>query len=166
MPRAFAGPESIGKTCTICRENIKLKDDIQICDSCGSVYHHQCWQQLGGCNISNCPSRGNQQPFAPQQFAHQNTSYTNDNGHQVNVHINSPQPYYAARPRRNKTTAAILAFFLGGIGIHKFYLGESGLGVLYLLTAWTFIPAIVALIEGIIYLAMSDIDFDRKYNTY
>ena len=33
---------------------------------------------------------------------------------------------------KDKTTAAILAFFLGGFGVHKFYLGESGLGIIYL----------------------------------
>lgn len=80
MPRAYAGPESIGKTCTICRETIKLKDDIQICNFCGSVYHHGCWEQHGGCNISNCPSKNPQQQFIPQ-----NTTYSNDTGQQVNV---------------------------------------------------------------------------------
>lgn len=64
---------------------------------------------------------------------------------------------------RNKVTAAILAFFLGGVGIHKFYLGQIGQGVIYLLFAWTFIPAIVAFVEGIIYLTMSDEAFFAKY---
>ena len=65
---------------------------------------------------------------------------------------------------RDKTTAALLAFFLGGIGVHKFYLGESGQGVLYLLFCWTFIPAFIAFIEMIIYLTMSNEAFDNKYN--
>ena len=34
---------------------------------------------------------------------------------------------------------------------------------MYLLFCWTFIPAIVALIEGIIYLTMTDVDFYNKY---
>lgn len=33
---------------------------------------------------------------------------------------------------KNKITAALLAFFLGGIGIHEFYLGEKSNGIGYL----------------------------------
>ncbi len=50
---------------------------------------------------------------------------------------------------RNKTTAAILAFFLGGLGGHKFYLGRAGQGILYLFFCWTFIPAVLAFIDAI-----------------
>lgn len=65
---------------------------------------------------------------------------------------------------KNKITAAILAFFLGGIGIHRFYLGQAGLGIVYLLFCWTFIPSFVAFIDFISFLLMSDQSFDRKYN--
>jgi len=64
---------------------------------------------------------------------------------------------------KSKTTAAILAFFLGGFGVHKFYLGQIGLGILYLVFFWTFIPAIVAFIEFIILLTMSEDTFANKY---
>jgi TM2 domain-containing membrane protein YozV len=65
---------------------------------------------------------------------------------------------------KNKTTAALLAFFLGGFGVHKFYLGESGAGIIYLLFCWTFIPGIIAFFEFIFLLVMSDHDFNVKYN--
>jgi TM2 domain-containing membrane protein YozV len=65
---------------------------------------------------------------------------------------------------RSKTVAGLLGIFLGGIGVHKFYLGQGGLGVLYLLFCWTFIPMIVGFIEGIIYLTMSDDRFAEKYS--
>jgi TM2 domain-containing membrane protein YozV len=66
---------------------------------------------------------------------------------------------------RNKTTAALLALLLGGIGAHKFYLGRGGLGILYLIFCWTFIPAVIGFIEAIMLFSMSDADFDLKYNT-
>ncbi len=64
---------------------------------------------------------------------------------------------------KERITAVILAFLLGGIGGHKFYLGQVLQGLLYLFFCWTFIPAFIAFIEGIIYLTMSDSDFSRKY---
>jgi TM2 domain-containing membrane protein YozV len=50
--------------------------------------------------------------------------------------------------RKNPTTAVVLALLLGGIGAHKFYLGQTGMGVLYLIFCWTYIPAIVGFIEA------------------
>ncbi|MPW42175.1 hypothetical protein A6M14_11325 [Acinetobacter sp. Ac_877] len=64
---------------------------------------------------------------------------------------------------KSKIIAAVLAFFLGGFGVHKFYLGQIGWGIVYLLFCWTFIPSIVAFIEFIIYLCTSDEDFAKKY---
>ncbi|MCH5307878.1 MAG: NINE protein [Prevotella sp.] len=65
---------------------------------------------------------------------------------------------------KSKTTATVLSFFLGGFGIHRFYLGQSGLGILYLLFFWTFIPAFIALIDFIRLLLMSEEEFNQKYN--
>jgi TM2 domain-containing membrane protein YozV len=64
---------------------------------------------------------------------------------------------------KSRIAAALFALLLGGIGIHKFYLGKIGQGILYVLTFWTCIPALVAFIEGIIYLTMSDSAFKAKY---
>lgn len=77
------------------------------------------------------------------------------------------QAYSTRTPKGNKSkiTAFLLAWFLGGIGVHKFYLDQPGWGVVYLLLFWTWIPGIVAFIEGILYLCMSEEDFNMKYNT-
>lgn len=40
---------------------------------------------------------------------------------------------------KSKTVAALLCFFLGGLGIHRFYTGHIGLGILYLLTGGVFL---------------------------
>jgi TM2 domain-containing membrane protein YozV len=66
---------------------------------------------------------------------------------------------------KSKGTAIALAFFLGGLGIHKFYLDKPGLGILYVCFCWTFIPGIIAFIEVIIMLCMSSEEFNAKYNT-
>ena len=67
-------------------------------------------------------------------------------------------------PVKSRVAAGILALFLGGIGIHKFYCGQIGLGVIYLIFCWTFIPSIIAFIEGIIYLTSpNDEVFTRRY---
>ena len=68
-----------------------------------------------------------------------------------------------AKGEKSKIAAALLAWFLGGIGIHKFYLGRIGWGIAYLLFCWTFIPAFIAFIEGIILLSMSDEAFNQQY---
>lgn len=64
---------------------------------------------------------------------------------------------------KNKTTAGILALFLGGLGVHKFYLGQIGMGIIYILFSWTFIPLVIGAVEGVIYLTMSDEAFAQKY---
>ena len=78
-------------------------------------------------------------------------------------HCGAIQKKVGAGGSKSRVTAAVLAFLLGGFGIHKFYLGKIAAGVLYLLFCWTFIPAIIAFIEFIIYLTMSDEEFEAKY---
>ncbi|MGF1577010.1 MAG: TM2 domain-containing protein, partial [Cyanophyceae cyanobacterium] len=66
---------------------------------------------------------------------------------------------------RNKVVAALLAFFAGGFGIHKFYLGETRAGFLYLIFCWFFfIPGLLGIIDCILLLLMPDSAFELKYN--
>ncbi len=76
-----------------------------------------------------------------------------------------------------KVLAGILAIFLGGFGIHKFILGYNKEGIILLsiflisipLTCIVigiitiYIPAIIGIIEGIIYLTKSDEEFYQTY---
>ena len=64
---------------------------------------------------------------------------------------------------KNRFIAALLAIFLGGFGVHKFYLGKWN-GIFYLLLCWTYIPVIIAFIEGVLYLVNGEEAFDKKYN--
>jgi TM2 domain-containing membrane protein YozV len=61
--------------------------------------------------------------------------------------------------KKNPTTGVILTLFLGGIGGHHFYMGNIGLGVLYAIFCWTFVPVIVSLIE--LFLMTTRVD---RYN--
>lgn len=73
-------------------------------------------------------------------------------------------------PPRNRRTAILLAF--AGIivpGLHKFYLGQRGWGILYLLFFyllffWSDIPRIASLFEGIWFLAQGQTAFDMAFN--
>ena len=71
----------------------------------------------------------------------------------------------ALQNRKSKKTATILAFpILGCLGIHKFYLGQIGQGILFFLFSFLLIPAIISLFEFISYLSMSTEKFDTKFN--
>ena len=53
--------------------------------------------------------------------------------------------YEAAR--RDEIVGILLALFLGGFGIHHFYLRRTGLGILYCCFCWTPIPWVLGFIE-------------------
>ncbi len=80
------------------------------------------------------------------------------------VHCGVWQHQLAVRPAKSRITAGLLALFLGGLGAHHFYLGQTGLGILYLLFFWTFIPAFIAFFEALVFFFSSDASFDAKYN--
>ena len=68
------------------------------------------------------------------------------------------------RQRKSKKIATVLAFpFLGGLGVHKFYLGQIGQGIVYLLFCFLVIPSKINF-EFISYLSMSIDKFDSKFN--
>ncbi|MHA6719384.1 TM2 domain-containing protein [Sphingomonas sp. RS6] len=68
---------------------------------------------------------------------------------------------------RNRYVAAALAFFLGTLGVHRFYLGRIGSGVAMILMTITIIGLLVtsiwSFVDMIRYLIMSDDEFARRY---
>ena len=65
---------------------------------------------------------------------------------------------------RDKNVAGILGLFFGWIGVHRFYLGQVGLGILYAILAMTGISFVLGLIDAIIFFSMDKDRFDIKYN--
>jgi TM2 domain-containing membrane protein YozV/Tfp pilus assembly major pilin PilA/ribosomal protein L40E len=63
----------------------------------------------------------------------------------------------------NKTALLLLTFFLGGFGLHKFYLGKWVQGIFYVLFFWTLIPGLIAFVEFIIYACTSAARLSEKY---
>jgi TM2 domain-containing membrane protein YozV/predicted RNA-binding Zn-ribbon protein involved in translation (DUF1610 family) len=103
----------------------------------------QKWKKMATAFCSSCGNSMSAQALACPGCGHPNAANSRS------------QNNYAGAPR-SRITAAILALFIGGLGIHKFYLGKSGAGIVYLLFCWTFVPAIVAFIEAIIYFTQTD----------
>ena len=73
------------------------------------------------------------------------------------------------QPSKNKVVAGLLAIFLGGFGVHNFYLGYNGKAVAQLLITvlscclLSFISSIWGFIEGILILS-GNIDVDANGN--
>ncbi|HKK77830.1 MAG TPA: NINE protein [Saprospiraceae bacterium] len=80
---------------------------------------------------------------------------------------------------KNKNTAGVLALFTGMLGVHRFYLGQRGLGILYFVATFMGVaitgatdgdipvilaPLAIAFIDSILFFVMPKEDFDQRYN--
>ncbi len=65
------------------------------------------------------------------------------------------------KPTNHRKMAIVLAVFLGWLGAHRFYLGQIGWGIAYLIIFYFFAPLaiVLGLIDAVRYLLMSDEDF-------
>lgn len=79
-------------------------------------------------------------------------------------HCGCQQTAAATGNIKSQSVAAVLAAFVGGIGIHRFYLRSPITGIFYILFCWTGIPGLIALIETFVYTFMSQQNWARKYN--
>ena len=63
-----------------------------------------------------------------------------------------------AKQTSRRKVAIVLAIFLGWLGAHRFYLGQIGWGLVYLIIFWVFTPLVVAisLVDAIRYFFMTE----------
>ena len=116
-------------------------------------------------------TRGGLMGGAREAFPGQQVDFEIGDGVATNIYITAGAPISLSGDK-NKIVAALLAFFLGWLGIHKFYLGKTGAGVIMLLCGtigWVLLaipPLVVGLIsfiEFIIYLVKSEQQFHQDY---
>ncbi|MGV8979657.1 NINE protein [Clostridium sp.] len=147
------------KKCPSCGASIDL--NATECKYCGeSIANQSSQQQVQQTQQTQqyqSPQYQEQQYQSPQAPQYQEQQYQSQQAPLMYNPSGFPVKY------KSKTTAGLLAIFLGGFGIHKFYLGKNGRGILYLVFCWTYIPSLIALVEGVIYLASSDENFYNKY---
>lgn len=73
--------------------------------------------------------------------------------------------------RKDRHVAGLLAIFLGCFGVHKFYLGNVKMGIIYLICSTLgnllivppLVVLVVSIVEGIRYLMTDDEGFQRRY---
>ena len=127
---------------------------------------------------------GQRYRFAPEDWAHRGEpaigievdfEAANDRALSVFPMPTAPGPRRAVPPApvpvptndRNKHVAAVMAFVVGTLGIHRFYLGRTGSGIVMLVLSITVVGLIIsapwALIDMIRYLMMSDEEFAARY---
>lgn len=63
----------------------------------------------------------------------------------------------------SKLALVLLVFFFGTLGVHRFYLKQYGIALLYPLFLWTSLPAIAALVELIIFLFRREEALQAQY---
>ncbi|WP_187478321.1 AAA family ATPase [Amniculibacterium sp. G2-70] len=63
-----------------------------------------------------------------------------------------------------KSTVILLTLFTGFGGGHRFYLGQTWLGIFYLIFNWTLIPLVISVIDLLVFIFISEKKFNDKYN--
>ena len=118
----------------------------------------QEWQQPYAAQPENAQQYAGQPGYGQQPYPGQGACPQQPFVEQYGPHVTHTPD---GRKLVSKVAYVLLAFLVGGLGIHNFYAGKIGLGILYLLFFWTFIPAFAAFIQAIIALCKTSDAYGR-----
>jgi TM2 domain-containing membrane protein YozV len=62
-----------------------------------------------------------------------------------------------------KRTAILLGLTLGLFGAHRFYLGQTAVGISYLLFCWTLVPFVMGLLDASLFMRLKTAEFAHLY---
>ncbi|MDE6499022.1 MAG: NINE protein [Muribaculaceae bacterium] len=125
----------------------------KLCPKCGTVVpDNSNFCSHCGCEMSSQRSYQEPPQYNPQPYGNQ--YYDNNN------------PFNSCGPEgKSRGVAALLAIFIGALGIHYFYLNKVAGGIytilLCLITCglWSFIT----FVQGIYFLCISNAEFEQKF---
>ena len=127
----------------------QIADNAKFCTSCGTQVAADSGEYVSPQPVQQQPI---QPPMPPQS-----------------------QPYHVQAPvsHKSKTTALLLAIFLGEWGAHKFYLGDTTKGVIMLVIGFigffSFFPLLItglwSLVDFIRICTMSEAELNAKYKS-
>ncbi len=130
------------------------------CSRCGNVFSMQQPMPEVHCPIcgGDCVPVFSQQPnnSGPQAYGPQ---------YAQGPQIHQPDVFDEGPSGKSRGIAGLLAILLGSIGVHYFYLGKIGGGIIcILLTLITCgLWSILTLIQGILFFTMPQEKFEQKY---
>jgi TM2 domain-containing membrane protein YozV len=132
---------------------------IHNCPECGKKYSTQekvSRVKCPYCGAETNVSYSDQEPSQWQQFGQQTARTVDD------VFSNGPSG-------RSRGIAGLLAILVGAIGVHYFYIGKTGAGVVFLLATLLscgllgVVTEIVSLIQGILFFTSTQEEFESRW---
>lgn len=126
------------------------KEIAGVCVYCGKLFCQECLVEINGkfyckSDVTNLLNETKQQTAATTTIDNPNVIHTiqpshthaapiiiNNSNNNSNVNNNGYNPYMS-KPK-SKGVAIVLCLLLGWLGIHRFYTGKAGTGILYMFT--------------------------------
>ena len=148
--------------CKNCGE--KLNEGVNFCFKCGfkagdgNVYCDKCGVKVNGTTCYNCGN--NFEDYTDDINQNEDNGFNNNNNQVYNNHNYNNNPNYnqnynnVVRRPKSRIAAGILGILVGGLGIHRFYLGYIGIGIIQIVVTiltcgagslWGFIEGILIL---------------------